>query len=107
VTDVRDLKVLPEPFATADLPDAVVNQRLQVSVIVGNHANRLGRAGLAVWMDDETTSDAVGGNIGEWPQASYRGHSLTGFHLTEEERRYVAASLYSAALNLVEHRNEP
>jgi hypothetical protein len=110
VSDHRDLRAFPEPFSTAALPDEVVNQRISVTVAVGNvvgtDTSRVGRSAVSVWMDAQLTSGEVGGSVGDWPQESYRGQSVTGFRLTDEERRYVAASLYAAALNIIEHRNE-
>ncbi len=110
MSDHRDLRTFPEPFSTADLPDEVVNQRISVTVAVGNavgpDTDRVGRSGVLVWMDGRLTSGEYGGSIGEWLQESYRGASNTGLRLTDDERRYVAASLYATALNIIEHRNE-
>lgn len=108
--DVRDLKAFPAPFSTAELPDDVVNQRVSITVAVGNRkgdeAHRTGRSALSLYMDDQPSSGDAGGSIGPWPELSFRGQSVTGFRLTEDERHYAAACLYAAALNLIEHRNE-
>lgn len=96
------LRDFPEPFGTADLSDEIVNQRVSVTVAVGNHGDRTGRSGVSIYLDAGLTGD----QIGEWGPESWRGESTRGFRLTEDERRYVAACLYGAAINLIAHDNE-
>ncbi len=83
------------PYSTADLPDAVVNQRVYAVVAVSNDNARSGQWGLFVWMDKEGPDEAL------WTPdpATFRGQNGAG--LTPEERRYVASHLHGAAAALL------
>lgn len=91
-----EMRALPEPWGTADLPDTVVNQRVVANVWVSSRLDRTGRWGVGVWMDAEQADDAKAFTIG---QEGYRG--MDGVGLTPSEARYVASCLYQAARRLM------
>lgn len=96
VTVKGEMRALPEPWGTADLPDAVVNQRVVATVSVSSRPDRMARWGVAVWMDATQADDDKVFTIG--PEG-FRG--MDGVGLTPSEARYVASCLYQAARRLM------
>lgn len=80
-------------FATAGLPDEVVNQRVLAALYLTAEGERQGRLGLAVWMDGNRSASID--EMHAMPDTSWRGWDGEG--LSADERRYLASALYVMA----------
>jgi hypothetical protein len=87
-----DTRNQPEPYSTAGLPNETVDQRFVAEIACVWQPDRLGRAGIRVWMDSEPIAERLA-----MPAESYRGDEIDGLRLTPDEARYVAALLYAQA----------